>query len=76
MSALDNAIAEAVANDLQGSVMMTRWIVVAEVIDSATGQMDLHTLRDSSTPHWTARGMLDEVRLEEEWADLEADDDD
>jgi hypothetical protein len=74
MSSLDNHIAEAVAADLEGSVMMTRWIVVAEVIDSATGEMALHTLRDNSTPVWTARGMLDEARLEEEWADLDDDD--
>jgi hypothetical protein len=74
MSSLDNHIAEAVAADLEGSVMMTRWIVVAEVIDSATGEMALHTLRDTSTPVWTARGMLDEARLEEEWADLDDDD--
>jgi hypothetical protein len=76
MSSLDNHIAEAIANDLEGSVMMTRWIVVAEVIESATGEMSLHTLRDSTTPYWTARGMLDEARLDEEWADLDLDDDD
>ena len=73
---LDDAIGQAIAADLETPVIMTRWVIVAEVIDSSDGQMALHTLRDSSTPHWTARGMLDEARLDEEWAELELDDDD
>ena len=73
---LDDAIGQMIATDLDGTYMMTRWVVVAEIIEKTTGELLLHTFRDNTTPYWTARGMLDEAHLDEEWADLEADDDD
>ena len=72
---LEDMIAEAVADDLEHKNMMTRWLIVVEVIDKESGELALHTLRDKNTPYWTARGMIDNVQLDEELTDSELDDD-
>jgi len=56
--AMEEAVVSAANKALDEKVLLSGWVLVAEILDPETGDSALLTLMDSHTPPWDAFGML------------------
>lgn len=58
MIPLEEAISRLVTDEHIAEGMVTKWVVVAEVLDANTGCLSLVTVADPVSPYWVHEGML------------------
>lgn len=46
--------------------LVTGWVIIAEVMESGSGDMSLLTITDPAHPYWHHRGMLEHAVLPSE----------
>ena len=58
MIPLEQAILQIVSSENIAEGMVTKWVLVAEVLDANTGQVALVTITDPVSPYWVHEGMV------------------